>query len=140
MILISDGEDHGAELENAVRAVQKQGIKVHTIAIGSNQGAPVPIAWDNDGRAQYLLDAKGNRIISHLDERTLRWIAQETGGGAYRSVTGEELPRTFAGIVEQEREIDGFRQTVEYRDVHEGFLFAAFGLLLTATVIKGARV
>src|SRR5581483_5320026 len=58
MILISDGEDHGVELENAVRAVQKQGIKVHTIAIGSNQGAPVPIAWDNDGRAQYLVDAK----------------------------------------------------------------------------------
>lgn len=138
-ILISDGEDHGAELEGAVRNVQKQGIKAHTIAIGSNQGAPVPIAWD-DGKVHYLLDRKGERVISHLDERTLRWIAQETGGGAYRSITGEELARTFAGIVEQEREIEGFKQTVEHRDMHEGFLFAAFGLLLTATLIKGARV
>lgn len=139
LILISDGEDHGAELEGAVRNVQKQGIKTHTIAIGSSQGAPIPIAWE-EGKTHYLLDGRGNQVISHLDERTLRWIAQETGGGAYRSIAGEELPRTFAGIVEQEREIEGFKQTVEHRDMHEGFLFAAFGLLLTATLIKGARV
>lgn len=138
-ILISDGEDHGAELENAVRNARQQGIRTHTIAIGSSQGAPVPIAWE-DGKVQYLLDRNGNRIVSHLDERTLRWIAQETGGGAYRSITGDELPHTFAGIVEQEREIEGFKQTVEQRDMHEGFLLAAFGLLLTATLVKGARV
>lgn len=138
-ILISDGEDHGAELEGAVRNVQRQGIKVHTIAIGSNQGAPIPIAWE-DGTTHYLLDKKGNRVISHLDERTLRWIAQETGGGLYRALTGAELPRTFASIVEHEREIEGFTQIVQHRDMHEAFLFAAFGLLLTATLIKGARV
>lgn len=138
-IIVSDGEDHGTELENAVRNVRQQGIKTHTIAIGSNQGAPVPIAWD-DGKPQYLLDRKGDRVISHLDERTLRWVAQETGGGAYRSITGEELPRTFAAIVEQEREIDGFRNTVERRDMHEVFIVAAFGLLVTATLIRGARV
>lgn len=138
-VLISDGEDHGAELDNAVRRVHKQGVRVHTVAIGSSQGAPVPIAWE-DGQPRYLLDRRGNRVISHLDERTLRWIAQETGGGAYRSFTGAELPRTFAAILAQERELDGFKQTVEHRDMHEAFLFAAFGMLLTATLIKGARV
>ncbi len=138
-VLISDGEDHGAELDNAVRSVQKQGIRVHTIAIGSSRGAPIPIAWE-DGKAQYLLDRRGNRVISRLDERTLRWIARETGGGAYRSITGEELSRMFAAIVAQERELDGFRQTVEHRDMHEVFLFAAFGSLLAAALIQGARV
>lgn len=138
-ILISDGEDHGKELNGAVRNVKKAGIKVHTIALGTAQGAPIPIA-EEQGRKQYLVDAKGSRVISHLDERSLRWVAQETGGGAYRPITGEELPSMLAKIIEEEREIQGFKQVVEYRDMHLAFLFAAFGLFLSTTLIRGARV
>jgi Ca-activated chloride channel family protein len=138
-ILISDGEDHGAELTEAVGNVKKAGVKVHTIAIGSAQGAPIPIAWDQ-GRTEYVLDAKGNRIISRLDEGALRWLANETGGGAYRAITGGELPDILARIIDTERDVQGFKQVVEYRDLHQMFLFAAFGLFLTVTLIRGARV
>jgi Ca-activated chloride channel family protein len=138
-ILISDGEDHGAELADAVSNVKKSGIKVHTVAIGSAQGAPIPIAWDK-GQPQYLLDDKGLRVISHLDEGALRWLANETGGGAYRAASGEELPFILARIMDTEREIRGFKQMVDYRDLHQELLFAAFGLFLTATLMRGARV
>lgn len=138
-ILISDGEDHGAELSDAVSSVKKAGIKVHTVAIGSAQGAPIPIAWDQ-GRTEYVQDAKGNRIISHLDEGSLRWLANETGGSAYRAITGDELPNILARIIDTERDVQGFRQAVEYRDLHQVFLFAAFGLFLMVTLIRGARV
>jgi len=139
LILISDGEDHGAELSKAVSDVKSAGIKVHTIAIGSAQGAPIPVVWEQTPN-RYLLDAKGEPVISYLDERTLRRLAQETGGGAYRAVTGHELPQMLTRIVDTEREIEGFRQSVEFRDLHQEFLFAAFGLLLTGIVIRGARV
>ncbi len=138
-ILVSDGDDHGGALAEAVANVKNQNIKVHTIAVGSPQGAPIPVAWDN-GRAQYLLDGKGERVISRLDEGALRWLAQETGGGAYRAVTGDELPQTIARIIESEREIAGFRQVVQLYDLHEALLFAAFGLLLGTILIRGARV
>ena len=138
-ILISDGEDHGAELNNAVSNVKSAGIKVHTIAIGSAQGAPIPISWEQSPM-RYLLDAKGEPVISYLDERTLRRLAQETGGAAYRAFTGNELPQMLTRIVDTEREIEGFRQSLEFRDLHQEFLFAAFGLLLTAILIRGARV
>ncbi|MEA2992876.1 MAG: Ca-activated chloride channel [Alphaproteobacteria bacterium] len=138
-ILISDGEDHGAELADAVSNVKKSGVKVHTIATGSAQGAPIPMAREN-GQPIYLLDDKGQRVISRLDEGALRWLANETGGGAYRAITGEELPQIMARIVDTEREIQGFKQMVDYRDLHQEFLFAAFGLFLTATLIRGARV
>ena len=139
-ILISDGEDHGAELNNAVSKVKDSGIKVHTIAVGSAQGAPIPVAWSETPAHRYLLDAKGQPVISYLDERTLRRLAQETGGGAYRAVTGLELPHILTRIVDTEREIEGFKQSVEFRDLHQEFLFAAFGLLLTAILLRGARV
>ena len=90
LVLISDGEDHGAELNNAVNNVKGAGIKVHTIAIGSPQGAPIPVSWE-ETPTRYLLDAKGEPVISYLDERALQRLAQETGGGAYRAITGREL-------------------------------------------------
>ena len=42
-ILISDGEDHGDELESAVREASRQSIRIHTIGIGSLEGAPFPL-------------------------------------------------------------------------------------------------
>ncbi len=127
-ILISDGEDHGAELEASVKATARQGIKIHTIGIGSLEGAPIPIPQEN-GSKQYVEDAKGNRIVSRFDERTLRWIAEATGGAAHRSLTGQELDGFFHGIMKQERKIEGFRKVVEYKDLYRLFLIAAFGLL-----------
>lgn len=138
-ILVSDGDDHGEELTNAVSNVKHEAVKVHTVAVGSAQGAPIPISWDKSP-PEYVLDDKGNRVISYLDERGLRWLAQETGGGAYRASTGEEMPEILARIIDAEREIRGFRQTVLHRDLHQEFLFAAFGLLLAVTLLRGARV
>lgn len=139
-ILISDGEDHGAELNSAVNNVRNAGVKVHTIAVGSRQGAPIPMTWDEGAPSRYLLDAKGEAVISYLDERSLQHLAQETGGNAYRAFTGRELPDMLTRIVETEREIEGFKQTVEFRNLYQEFLFAAFGLFLTAILIRGARV
>ncbi len=133
-ILVSDGEDHGRELESAVERVKSLGIKVHTIGIGSNGGAPIPIAWEN-GRVSYLEDEEGNRILSRFDEGILRWIAQETGGNAYRSFTGEELEGKFAEIALKEREIEGFKKITVYKDAYQEFLLVALGFFLTSMLL-----
>jgi Ca-activated chloride channel family protein len=133
-ILMSDGEDHGDELENAVREATRHGIRIHTIGLGSLEGAPIPMARE-DGMIRYVEDAKGNRIMSRLDERTLRWVAETTGGSAHRSLTGQELEGFFTGIVKQERKIEGFRKVIEYEDTYRRFLMAAFGLLLVGMLV-----
>ena len=133
-ILLSDGEDHGTELESAVGEVKKQKIKVHTIGVGSKEGAPFPIAW-KDGKPVYQEDANGNKVITRLDERTLRWLGEQTDGLFYRSFTGQELERTFAQIVLKEREIQGFKRVVEYQDLHHELLLAALGMFLTTMLL-----
>lgn len=133
-VLISDGEDHGAELERAVRTAARQGIRIHTIGVGSLEGAPIPIAQEN-GTRRYVEDAKGDKILSRFDERTLRWIAEATGGTAHRSLTGQDLDGFFKGIVSQERKIEGFRKVIEYEDVYRLFLVAAFGLLFVRLLL-----
>jgi Ca-activated chloride channel family protein len=133
-ILVSDGEDHGTELESAVREVKGREVKVHTIGIGSKEGAPIPIAKEQ-GRPVYLEDNKGNKVIARLDERTLRWIAEETGGKFYRSFSGKELETTFSEIALKEREITGFKKVVEYQDFYRGFLVAAMGIFLATMLM-----
>ena len=50
--------------------------------------------------------------IDRFDERSLRWIAETTGGSAHRSFTGQELEGFFEGIVRRERKIEGFKKVV----------------------------
>lgn len=133
-ILLSDGEDNSNELNAAVAEVKEQGIRVHTIGVGSRDGAPIPVGYEND-RPIYLEDDKGNRIISRFDEHTLQWIAESTGGKFYRSFSGLELEKSFAEIVLSEREIIGFRKSVEYQDFHHAVLMVAAGIFLVALLI-----
>jgi len=133
-ILVSDGEDHGKELEGAVRAARRFGIRVHTIGIGSAEGAPIPIGRDN-GQITYLEDESGRRIMSRFDEKTLRWVAEQTEGRAYRSFTGHELKQTFGEIVLKEREVDSFKRVIEHEDAYQTFLLAALGMFLAALLI-----
>ena len=133
-ILVSDGEDHGKEIESAVEEVKRLGIKVHTIGIGSKGGAPIPVAWEN-GSVSYLEDQEGNIILTSFDETTLRWIAEETGANAYRSFTGRELEGKFAEIARKEREIEGFKRVTEYKDVYQEFLLVALGIFLTSMLL-----
>lgn len=128
-ILLSDGEDNGTELENAVNDVRRQSIKVHTIGIGSKEGGPFPTAW-NDGKPVYQEDGQGHKVITRLDEKTLRWLAEQTGGQFYRSLTGQELAQAFAEIVLKERAIQGFKKVVEYYDLYHEVLLGALGIFL----------
>lgn len=133
-ILLSDGEDNSTELDAAIAEVKEQAIKVHTIGVGSRDGAPIPIGQER-GRPVYLEDDKGNRIISRFDEHNLNWIAENSGGKFYRSFSGLELESSFADIMLKEREITGFRKTVEYQDFHHVVLLAAAGIFLIALLL-----
>ncbi|HSD27802.1 MAG TPA: VWA domain-containing protein, partial [Vicinamibacteria bacterium] len=42
MVLVSDGEDLEGEVEEAVRKAREAGVVVHTVAVGTEAGQPVP--------------------------------------------------------------------------------------------------
>jgi Ca-activated chloride channel family protein len=79
VILISDGEDlEGRAIEAAHRAAQN-GVKIYTVGVGTPEGDRIP----ERGEGAYLSyhhDLNGQEVVSHLDENTLRQIADITGG------------------------------------------------------------
>jgi Ca-activated chloride channel family protein len=133
-ILVSDGEDHGGELDAALFKVSKLGIRIHAIGIGSREGAPIPLGVQN-GKVMYVEDDRGQRIITRFDESTLQRVAHETGGSMYRSFTGEELGGFFSKIVSKERGIDSYKQTLEYEELYPKLLWTAFGAFLVALLL-----
>ena len=78
LVLLTDGEDlEGSALE-AARTAAKYGLKIFTVGIGSTTGELIP-AEDETGGTQFVKDASGQLVKSHLDETMLKQIAEATG-------------------------------------------------------------
>jgi Ca-activated chloride channel homolog len=79
LVLVTDGEDLEAKGIDAARAAAKDGLTIHTVGVGNAGGGLIPIPGANGG-TDFLKDASGQFVKSHLDENTLKQIAQVTGG------------------------------------------------------------
>lgn len=131
LLLISDGEDLGAELNTALGRLRSARIRVNCVGIGSD--APVPIPASTSGTRQRLLLGDGNRpIVTRFSESTLRQIADATGGRYIRSSTGSEMTRAIDRIVRGERTLIGWKNTTDYRDV--------YGAALAVALVAGAAL
>ena len=73
LILMTDGEDLDAEGITAAGAAAKDGVKIFTVGIGTASGGLIPVPSDNGG-TEYVKDANGQLVTSHLDEKTLTQI------------------------------------------------------------------
>jgi Ca-activated chloride channel family protein len=81
LVLLTDGEDNvneAAALEAAQNAA-KDGLKIFTVGIGTTAGDLIRVT-DANGNSDYVRDADGNVVKTHLNETLLRQIAGATGG------------------------------------------------------------
>ena len=79
LILITDGEDLGGEGIAAAKEAARNGVKIFAVGVGSTTGELVPVPSENGG-TDFAKDASGQLVKSHLDEATLKQIAEVTGG------------------------------------------------------------
>jgi Mg-chelatase subunit ChlD len=122
-LLVSDGEDHGTEVNAALDAFGAEGHRVDCIGIGSDPPVPIPLSLSSEPReprepVQYLLDDAGRRVMTTFAEATLVHVATTTGGRYVRSTTGSELARAIPELVKGDRRIVGWRTSTEYRDLY----------------------
>ncbi len=135
LVLVSDGEDHGEELRQAIREASLKRLRVYTIGVGSEAGGFIPIPSE-DGIVRYLPDSHGGRLISRLDEGTLRRVAEATGGRFYRAYEGSEISTALREIVSLEREVVGYSRQQEWVDLYQPLLLVAAMSLLPAWVLE----
>ncbi len=78
LVIFTDGEELSGDAMDAARKAADDGIRIFTIGVGTLQGSLIPIQLENG--AEFVKDAKGQVVKSHLDEKRLREIATATQG------------------------------------------------------------
>jgi len=98
IILLTDGENNRGSIDprTAAQATAALGIRVHTVGVGSEGVAPVPV-----GRSVFGLRYE-NRPV-RIDEALLEEIAARTGGRYFRARDAQALRRIYEQIDALER-------------------------------------
>jgi Ca-activated chloride channel family protein len=131
--LLSDGEDFGLELEQAIRQTVAAAIPVYAVGIGSSRDAPIPLKV---GDTETLLrDESGAIVSARFDESSLRRIAVVTGGRYYRSYSGTELAEVVTEFLESGRELVGQEAIQEPVDLYPKLLLTGAVLLVLTLLI-----
>ncbi len=135
VFLISDGEDHSDEAEEAARRANEFGIRIFTFGVGSESGAPIPIKR-NGIVETYKKDLEGNVVITKKNPNVLKTIAEITNG-AYYEGNDTELVLDFVEQTLKEMDKKEFeaKKFVSYKDQFQIFLLIAFSLLLSEVFI-----
>ncbi|MFC1572426.1 VWA domain-containing protein, partial [Candidatus Eisenbacteria bacterium] len=130
VILISDGEDHIGEVEDAARDARKAGVRVFSVGIGSSSGEPIPIRDEEGDIEGYKKDREGKVILSRLGDAGLRKIAEITGGLYVQAGGSLGLDRVLDEIERMDKkELEGGVRVL-YEERYSYFVWPAILLLL----------
>lgn len=135
LIVITDGEDHeGADME-AIEEATKEGIIVHTVGVGTEEGAPIPI-----GNGLFKKDNQGNTVITKLNIQMIKDLANKGNGKAYVLNQGNEPIIEILNDVEK-MEKKGFEERVftDFEHQFQYFLLIAFGLMVIEFLISDKK-
>jgi len=139
IIIITDGENHEDDAIDAASKAAELGISVHTIGMGSEAGAPLPII-ERGRTLGYKEDKEGNTVISKLDEATLREISTAGNGVFVRANDGDAgLDAILEEIDKMQQTEFGTEQFADYEDRFQIFILLAAFLIIIETVLPHSR-
>ncbi len=130
MFILSDGEDHGGNIEDMARRAAEAGIRIYTIGVGTTKGGPIPIKR-NGVIQNYKKDNQGETVITKLDPSTLQEIAKEANGEYIDgSVTAEVTEKVQEELLTIEKTEFEAKQFADYKSQFQWFVGLAILLLL----------
>lgn len=123
IILISDGEDFGDETEAALAEIEKKGLTLFTLGVGTEQGGQIRTG------SGYKTDRQGNMVVTRLNPDALRAIAGKTGGQYFEI---NENRNDIVRLINTIDKIEGELLEARLIDVtaNKYFYFLALALLL----------
>jgi len=130
IFLISDGEDHSEDAQNAAARAAELGIKIFTFGVGTEKGAPIPLKR-NGVVESYKKDLEGEVVITKRNAEVLEAIAKATEG-AFQD--GNQTQAVLDFVSEELKAMDKkefeAKKYVTYKDRFQAFLIGALFLLV----------
>lgn len=84
LIIITDGEDNEGGVDEAIADAVKEGVKVFTIGVGTDNGGPIPVGSD------FKRDESGNIVLSKMNQQMLRDLAAKGNGKYFQLGSGKD--------------------------------------------------
>ena len=136
IIIITDGENHDEEAISSAKIAQEQNIYIHTLGMGLTKGGPIPIYNKYGSTSEFRKDREGNIIITKLNEKILKEIAQ-TGMGTYIRANNSKsgLSVLFDEINKMEKKEIGTMIFTNYKDRFQIFIGISLILLILNLII-----
>ena len=135
VILLTDGTNNRGDISPGMAAdiAKSFGIRVYTVAVGTNGTAPYPMMVG--GRKEYV------NVPVEIDTKTLSMIAEKTDAKTYRATNTDKLFQVYEEIDKLERTKMNVRKFSKRYEAYQTFamvslLAFAVALLLKVTILK----
>lgn len=139
VILITDGEDHDGNAIEIAKQFREKNIPIHSIGIGSEQGAPIPV-YQNGKMIGYKKDKEGNTVITKLNKDFLHQLSSETKGIVVIASNSDFGLNTLLKQIKQLNKADTNTLTFnDYESQYQWFIAIALVLLIIEYLLPDTK-
>ncbi len=139
LILLSDGEDHEGGIEAVIEGAKEQGIRIITIGVATERGAPIPIK-ENGVLQYYIRDNNNEQVISRLGLETMQQLANETDGVYIDGTnTQEVVDIVLDTLYNMDKSVYQSEQYTEFKTYYQWFLAIAILLIVLDTLFLNRK-
>ena len=140
-ILLTDGENNAGKIdpETAAKVARAMDVRVYTIGVGKEGGAPIPVDHPVFGKT-YARNPDGSLVLTKIDEAALKRIAATTGGQYFRATDAEALKKIYEEILDLERTKFQVKQFEKVQELYRWAAVPAIWLLLFELLLVSTRL
>lgn len=140
VLLVSDGEDQAPGVAEAAAALADAGVRVHALAVGSREGAPIPLLDASGAVTGYKRDRRGETVVTRLDDAALAAVASRGNGEVFDVARPDRGIAAFRAALDRltKAELAG-RASIDWEDRYALLAFPALLALLGALLLPEAR-
>ena len=141
ILLITDGENLHSDFKRALKKVKESKIKIFTVGVGTKNGQPIPI-HNSEGKIKtYVKDETGKHVISKLNEKLLKTIAEQTDGIYLGTIAKQNLLTSaisyIKNVEKKEQDTISFNQK---KDRYNIFLIPALILFSIGFILDQGKL
>lgn len=140
VILLTDGVNNCGEIDpiTAAEIAKTMNIRVYTIGVGREGGAPIPFEHPVFGKTYYR-NPDGSLVLTELDEDALKQIANITDGKYFRATDEKKLAKIYHEIDEMEKTKIEVKEFTQYKELFHLFLIPALVLFCMEIILANTK-
>lgn len=137
VVLISDGEDMDKGAQGEAENLKKDGIRIFSLLVGTEKGAPIPMRDDRGNLIGYKKDQANQVVMSRATGKSLQLMASLTGGQfGVLMFGGDAVPQLKRNIDRLEKAQFESLDLVQYNEIFHYFLIPGFVFALLPWLVS----